>query len=203
MIPDAQLPGFVPASQILPKNLDREKELEEQVRQDAAEKERLRELLSRAKITQPAGIKPQEWQALQTFINDLLMECQTQKVALEKQRLTIEELKQKLRDQETVIAFQEKRLDKHSEYILDIKDRLDPEPQPKQKDQADVLLAILAQSNNGKILEKDARRKLGLSKSQFSRLIKTMEGRIESKPLSTDRRQHVISCAQLSTNFRI
>jgi len=117
--------------------------------------------------------------------------------------LTIEDLKQKLQDQETAIAFQEKRLDKHSEYILDIKDRLDPEPQPKQKDQADVLLAILAQSNNGKILEKDARRKLGLSKSQFSRLIKTMEGRIESKPLSTDRRQHVISCAQLSTNFRI
>ena len=203
MIPDAQLPGFVPASQILPKNLDREEELEEQVRQDAAEKERLRELLSRAKIVQPAGIKPQEWQALQTVINDLLMECQTQKVALEKQRLTIDDLKQKLRDQETAIAFQEKRLDKHSEYILDIKDRLDPEPQPKQKDQADVLLAILAQSNNGKILEKDARRKLGLSKSQFSRLIKTMEGRIESKPLSTDRRQHVISCAQLSTNFRI
>jgi len=203
MIPDAQLPGFVPASQIRPKNLDREKELEEQVRLDAAEKERLRELLSRAKITQPAGIKPQEWQALQTVINDLLMECQTQKVALEKQRLTIEDLKQKLQDQETAIAFQEKRLDKHSEYILDIKDRLDPEPQPKQKDQADVLLAILAQSNNGKILEKDARRKLGLSKSQFSRLIKTMEGRIESKPLSTDRRQHVISCAQLSTNFRI
>ena len=203
MIPDAQLPGFVSASQILPKNLNREEELEEQVRQDAAEKERLRELLSRAKITQPAGIKPQEWQALQTVINDLLMECQTQKVALEKQRLTIEDLKQKLRDQETAIAFQEKRLDKHSEYILDIKDRLDPEPQPKQKDQADVLLAILAQSNNGKILEKDARRKLGLSKSQFSRLIKTMEGRIESKPLSTDRRQHVISCAQLSTNFRI
>ena len=203
MIPEAQPSGFVPASQILPKNLNREEELEEQVRQDAAEKERLRELLSRAKITQPAGIKPQEWQALQTVINDLLMECQTQKVALEKQRLTIEELKQKLRDQETAIAFQEKRLDKHSEYILDIKDRLDPEPQPKQKDQADVLLAILAQSNNGKILEKDARRKLGLSKSQFSRLIKTMEGRIESKPLSTDRRQHVISCAQLSTNFRI
>jgi len=203
MIPDAQLPGFVPASQILPKNLDREKELEEQVRLDAAEKERLRELLSRAKIVQPAGIKPQEWQALQTVINDLLMECQTQKVALEKQRLTIEELKQKLQDQENSIAFQEKRLDKHSEYILDIKDRLDPEPQPKQKDQADVLLAILAQSNNGKILEKDARRKLGLSKSQFSRLIKTMEGQIESKPLSTDRRQHVISCAQLSTNFRI
>ncbi len=202
MIPEAQPSGFVPASQILTKNLNREEELEEQVRQDAAEKERLRELLSRAKITQPAGIKPQEWQALQTVINDLLMECQTQKVALEKQRLTIEELKQKLRDQEAAIAFQEKRLDKHSEYILDIKDRLDPEPQPKQKDQADVLLAILAQSNNGKILEKDARRKLGLSKSQFSRLIKTMEGRIESKPLSTDRRQHVISCAQLSTNFR-
>ena len=202
MIPDAQLPGFVPASQILPKNLDREKELEEQVRLDAAEKERLRELLSRAKIVQPAGIKPLEWQALQTVINDLLMECQTQKVALENHRLIIEDLKQKLQDQETAIAFQEKRLDKHSEYILDIKDRLDPEPQPKQKDQADVLLAILAQSNNGKILEKDARRKLGLSKSQFSRLIKTMEGRIESKPLSTDRRQHVISCAQLSTNFR-
>lgn len=98
MIPDAQLPGFMPASQILPKNLNREEELEEQVRQDAAEKERLKELLSRAKITQPAGIKPQEWQALQIVISDLLEAKKDLQSTVKKLTLQIEDLQKANRD---------------------------------------------------------------------------------------------------------
>jgi len=202
MISEAQLPGFVPASEIPPGNLSREEELEELVHKLSADAERRSNMdnsgpagLAAGRL--PAGPKPQEWQALQIVINDLLEVKKDLQATVKKLTIQIEELKQKLQDHENTIAFQEKRLDKHSEYILDIKDRMDPEPQPKQKDQSEVLLAILAQSNNGKILEKDARRKLGLSKSRFSQLLLTMKGKVETKPLHTDRRQHVISLAKL------
>ena len=196
MISEAQLPEFVPASEIPPGDLSREEELEEQVRQSKAETLRVLELLGSEPASQaarklPAGPKPQEWQALQIVINDLLEAKKELQATVKKLTIQIEELKQKLQDQEAALAFQEKRLDKHSEYILDIKDRLDPEPQPKQKDQGEILRLLLAQ-NNGKMLKADARHKMGLSKSQFSDLLSTMSGLVESKPLRGDRRSHVL-----------
>jgi len=196
MISEAQLPGFVPASEIPPGNLSREEELEELVRKLSADAERRScpdnsgpAGLAAGRL--PAGPKPQEWKALQIVINDLLEARKDLQATVKKLTIQIEELKQKLQDQEKTIAFQEKRLDKHSEYILDIKDRLDPEPQPKQKDQGEILRLLLAQ-NNGKMLKADARHKMGLSKSQFSDLLSTMSGLVESKPLRSDRRSHVL-----------
>jgi DNA-binding MarR family transcriptional regulator len=71
-------------------------------------------------------------------------------------------------------------------------------PQPTQKDRADALLLMLAASN-GKMLAKDARHKLGVSKSLFSQLVRSLRGQVEVRPLHTDRRQHVISLIKLLT----
>jgi len=196
MISETQLPGFFPASEIPPKDLSREQELEDLVRKLSADAERRNCPDNSGPAVQaarklPAAPKPQEWQALRIVINDLLGAKNDLQATVKKLTIQIEELKQKLQDQEKTIAFQEKRLDKHSEYILDIKDRLDPEPQPKQKDQGEILRLLLAQ-NNGKMLKADARHKMGLSKSQFSDLLSTMSGLVESKPLRSDRRSHVL-----------
>ena len=196
MISEAQVPGFMPASEIPPENLSREEELEELVRKLSADAERRSDMDNSGPAGQaagrlPAGPKPQEWQSLQIVISDLLEANKDLQATVKKQALQIEELKQKLQDQEAALAFQDKRLDKHSEYILDIKDRMDPEPQPKQKNQSEILRLLLAQ-NNGKMLKADARHKMGLSKSQFSDLLSTMSGLVESKPLRGDRRSHVL-----------
>jgi len=196
MISEAQVPGFMPASEIPFGNLSREEELEELVRKLSADAERRSDMdnsgpAGQAACRLPAGPKPQEWQSLQIVINDLLEAKKDLQATVKMLTIQIEELKQKLQDQEAALAFQEKRLDKHSEYILDIKDRMDPEPQPKQKNQSEILRLLLAQ-NNGKMLKADARHKMGLSKSQFSDLLSTMSGLVESKPLRGDRRSHVL-----------
>ena len=72
---------------------------------------------------------------------------------------------------------------------------------PIQRDRADTLIRLLATMDFGKMLAKDARHRLGLSKSQFSHLLKSCKDLIEIKPLSTDKRIHVISLRQPSTNL--
>jgi hypothetical protein len=64
------------------------------------------------------------------------------------------------------------------------------EPQPMQRDRADILRALLA-ANGGKILAKDARQKMRLSKERFSNLLLVCDF-IERKPYHFDRRQDVI-----------
>ena len=61
------------------------------------------------------------------------------------------------------------------------------EPQPLQKDRADILRALIA-ANGGKMLAKDARAKLKMDKGNFSRLLDLMKADIGTKRLSTDRR---------------
>jgi len=65
------------------------------------------------------------------------------------------------------------------------------EPQPMQKDRGDILRALLA-ANGGKMLAKDARQKMHLSKELFSMLIASMKDDIEIKPYHLDRRQLII-----------
>ena len=65
------------------------------------------------------------------------------------------------------------------------------EPQPLQKDRADILRALIA-ANGGKMLAKDARQKMHLSKELFSMLIASMGECIETKPLPSDRRNLVL-----------
>jgi regulator of replication initiation timing len=65
------------------------------------------------------------------------------------------------------------------------------EPQPMQRDRADVLIALLA-ANGGKMLAKDARKKMHLSKPLFSMLLTTMKDYIEIKPLYSDNRKKLL-----------
>jgi len=60
-----------------------------------------------------------------------------------------------------------------------------------QEDRTDVLRAILA-AHGGKMIAKDARRKMGLGESTFSRLIATMGKWIEIRPMKTNGRGYLL-----------
>jgi hypothetical protein len=64
------------------------------------------------------------------------------------------------------------------------------EPQPMQKDRADVLKALLA-ANGGKMLAKDVRQKMHLKKNHFAEVLRVCDF-IDTKPYHLDRRQTVI-----------
>ena len=66
------------------------------------------------------------------------------------------------------------------------------EPQPLQRDRGEILRALLA-ANGGKMLAKDARQKMHLSKELFSMLIASMKDDIEIKPLHSDKRKLVLT----------
>jgi len=65
-----------------------------------------------------------------------------------------------------------------------------PEPQPTQKDRAEVLRALLV-ANNGKMLAKDARKKMHLSKNRFSELLAVC-GFVDRKPYHADKRKDIL-----------
>jgi len=75
--------------------------------------------------------------------------------------------------------------------ISKLEKRSEPQPQPLQKDRADILRALLA-ANGGKMLAKDARQKMHLSRSAFSQLIATMKDDIELKQFHLKKNQKVI-----------
>jgi len=66
-----------------------------------------------------------------------------------------------------------------------------PNPTPSQKDRSEILRALLA-ANSGRMLVKEARQKMHLSKSQFSQLLASMDGDIELKPYYLDKRQKIL-----------
>ena len=75
--------------------------------------------------------------------------------------------------------------------INDLREATKKEPQPLQKDRGDILRALLA-ANGGKMLAKDARQKMRLSKQTFSMLLASMNDFIEIKPLHSDKRKDVL-----------
>lgn len=54
------------------------------------------------------------------------------------------------------------------------------EPHPLQRDRGEILRVLLA-ANGGKMLAKEARKKMRLSRSRFSELLSTMEDYIDTK----------------------
>jgi len=64
-------------------------------------------------------------------------------------------------------------------------------PQPLQKDRGEILRALIA-ANGGRMLAKDARQKMHLTKQTFSMLIASMSEYIEIKPLHSDKRKDVL-----------
>lgn len=75
--------------------------------------------------------------------------------------------------------------------INDIRGAVKKDAQPLQKDRADILRALIA-TNGGKMLAKDARQKMHLSRSLFSMLLTTMQEDIEVKTYSLKRNQKVL-----------
>jgi hypothetical protein len=65
------------------------------------------------------------------------------------------------------------------------------EPQPLQRDRGEILRALIA-ANGGKMLAKDARHKMRISKKTFSLLLDTVADFIETKPYHLDKRQLVL-----------
>jgi hypothetical protein len=65
------------------------------------------------------------------------------------------------------------------------------EPQPMQRDRGEILRALLV-ANGGKMLAKDARQRMRMSKQSFTNLLVALPD-IESKPLHTDKRKRVLS----------
>ncbi len=63
--------------------------------------------------------------------------------------------------------------------------------QPLQRDRGEILRALIA-ANGGKMLAKDARQKMHLSKNRFSELLARMEEHIEKRPYHLDRTQNII-----------
>jgi len=75
--------------------------------------------------------------------------------------------------------------------ISQLREATKKEPQPMQRDRGEILRALLA-ANNGKMLAKDARQKMHLSKPLFSMLIASMGGYLEIKPMHSDKRKIVL-----------
>ncbi len=65
------------------------------------------------------------------------------------------------------------------------------EPQPLQRDRGEILRALIA-ANGGKMLAKEARQKMRLSKQSFSMLVASMGEHVETKPLHSDNRQKLL-----------
>jgi len=66
------------------------------------------------------------------------------------------------------------------------------DPQPLQKDRGEILRALIT-ANGGKMLTKEARKKMHLSKSRFSELLVTMKEEIEARPYHLNKNWKVIS----------
>ena len=75
--------------------------------------------------------------------------------------------------------------------ISQLREATKKEPQPMQRDRGEILRALLA-ANSGKMLAKDARQKMHLSKPLFSMLIASMSDYLEIKPMRSDKRKIVL-----------
>jgi hypothetical protein len=100
-----------------------------------------------------------------------------------------------LQEIEDLRARQDRDYERFSGDICDHGQRLRAlekiEPQPLQRDRADILRVLLA-ANGGKMLAKEARQKMHLSKQLFSMLVASMDDYIETKPLHIDNRKKVL-----------
>ena len=72
--------------------------------------------------------------------------------------------------------------------------------QPEQKNRGEILRALIV-ANGGKMLAKDARRKMGLKKATFSVLLGTMKGEILKKPYHLNKSQLVLSLRSVEKEF--
>jgi hypothetical protein len=104
---------------------------------------------------------------------------------------TVERQDEKIATLEARMTLQEDNGLIQLRLINDLREAIAKKPQPTQKDRGEILRALLA-ANNGKMLAKDARQKMHLSKSRFSELLARMDGYIEKRPYHLDHTQNII-----------
>jgi hypothetical protein len=75
--------------------------------------------------------------------------------------------------------------------IAKLRDKTESRLQPAQRDQREVLKALLVM-NNYKMFAKDARLRMRMSEAAFSRLLAKMKDDIEVKPFSANRRKNLL-----------
>src|SRR5271157_5060444 len=123
-------------------------------------------------------------QPLQNEVQDLKDEVSQLKVTIARQQEDIASLKSTenlnfsdIRDLYTAID--------------EIDQRQQIKPQPLQKDREEILRALLA-ANGGKMLAKEARQKMHLSKNRFSELVTSSKDDIEVREYHLKRNQHLL-----------
>jgi hypothetical protein len=107
-------------------------------------------------------------------------------------RATVERQDEKIAALEARIGLQEDNGLIQLRLIGQLREAAKKEAQPMQKGRGEILRALIA-ANGGKMLAKDARQKMRLSKELFSMLIASMKDDIEIKPLHSDKRKLVLS----------
>jgi hypothetical protein len=75
--------------------------------------------------------------------------------------------------------------------IGQLREAIKKEAQPLQKDRGEILRALLT-ANGGKMLAKDVRQKMRLSRSLFSMLLTTMKDDIEVRPYQLKKNQKLL-----------
>jgi len=65
------------------------------------------------------------------------------------------------------------------------------DPQPLQRERGEILRALIA-ANGGKMLATDARKKMHLSRSRFSKLLATVKDEIEARPYHLNKSWQVL-----------
>ncbi len=117
----------------------------------------------------------------------------------------IQPLQDRIESLETTVACQDEKIAalettaKHQEdnqfiqfqLINQLREATRKEPQPLQRDRGDILQALLA-ANGGKMLAKDARKKMHLNKPRFSELLATMGDCIRTKPYHLNKSAKVL-----------
>jgi hypothetical protein len=90
-----------------------------------------------------------------------------------------------------IVKEHEMRLDKHGEYIRELRFRKEPEPGPKQKDRRELLRGLLT-VNGGKMFASDARKRMDMDEASFSRLVSKMADLIEVKKSKVNKRRNLL-----------
>lgn len=101
------------------------------------------------------------------------------------------EVRKEIRGLQSLVNEHEMRLDKHGEYIRDLQYKKEPEPSPKQQDRRELLRGLLI-VNGGKMFASDARKRMGMDKATFSRLLAKVGDIIEVKKFSANKKKNLL-----------
>ena len=103
----------------------------------------------------------------------------------------ISEVRKEIGGLQGLVNEHEMRLDKHGEYIRELRFREEPGPGPKQRDRREILRGLLV-VNSGKMLASDARKRMEMDEASFSRLVSKMGDILEVKKSKVNKRKNLL-----------